>query len=153
MSGQCPERGSGDCLDIFALFCLPSNTSPMLSGRQVPWSSGSADSFLPHSFPSPSLSWVCSVVSPHLTRWNFAHCLEDNERGSEPARASLSTSGLRAGVRGEQGRTAGPGLGSRDFSGCSLAKGLSLESLWPFLGTQSWSVAQVLAENECVETY
>lgn len=60
----------------------------------------------------------------------------------------LPTSGLRAGVGGGQGPTAGVGLGSRDFPGCNPAKGLSLGTLWLFLGTLSWSFARVLGKDE-----
>lgn len=41
-------------------------------------------------------------------------------------------------------------IGQQRFPGCDLAKGLSLGSLWPFLGTLSWSLAQVLGKDEFV---
>ena len=51
---------------------------------------------------------------------------------------------------GGQYRTAGPGIGQQRFPSCDLAKGLSLGILWPFLGTLSWSLAQVFRKDECV---
>lgn len=62
---------------------------------------------------------------------------------------SLPTAGLGAGVGA--GRAAQlDRIGQQRFPGCDLAKGLSLGILWPFLGTLSWSLAQVLGKNEHV---
>lgn len=79
---------------------------PCSSFSGLLWSSGRADSFLPSSHHLV-LIWVCGVAVPGLTQWNFAHCLEDNEGGSEPAQPpSLPT--LAPGWGGGwQGRTAG----------------------------------------------
>ena len=53
-------------------------------------------------------------------------------------------------VGGGQYQAAGPGIGQQRFPGCDLAKGLSLGILEPFLGTPSWSLAQVFRKDECV---
>lgn len=59
---------------------------------------------------------------------------------------SLPTSGLRAGGGGQAGQNSWTRIGQQRFPGCDLAKEMSLGILWPFLGTLSWSLAQVLGK-------
>lgn len=63
---------------------------------------------------------------------------------------SLPTSGLRAGGGGQAGQNSWTRIGQQRFPGCDLAKERSLGILWPFLGTLSWSLAQVLGKDERV---
>lgn len=119
------------------------------------WPSVLADIFLTYSLPQPPLYpdlglWSVEWCVPGLTHWNFAHCLEDNLGGNEPARVFPPHFWPQGWGRGRAGQNNWAEIGRQRFPGCHLAKGLSLGILWPFLGTSSWSLAQVLGKDERV---
>lgn len=130
--GQGPAGGRGR-LDI----CLGSQPSSLVFG--LLWSLA----LLP---PLPRAHLSLGYGSPWSDSVELCHCLEDNEGGSEPARpASLP----RWPPPGPSEQNSWQGLGRRAFL-AQPAEGLSLGILWPFLGTQSWFLAQASGEDESV---
>lgn len=76
--------------DILASLRFASPRPSLICGGFL-WPSVLADIFLTYSLPQPPLYpdlglWSVEWCVPGLTHWNFAHCLEDNLGGNEPAR-------------------------------------------------------------------